>query len=140
MRKDYGWVFVVSPTTSNLPFESFIAREADYFFYVTEIGQRNDPQLLFRYGLVVAFRDQGLCQLVLYFLAELLFDDLAGRFAGAIAWDPSMTRVVARDGIPLLSNFFRRQFDPQRRQTLRLIFNLNFHLRSDVTGEARDAQ
>ena len=88
-------------------------------FHVTQIGQGNDPQLLFRDRLVVAFRNQRLRQLVLDFLAKLFLDDLPRRLPRAITGDAGITRVVVRDRVPFLPDVFRRQFDPQLYQERR---------------------
>src|SRR6476661_333593 len=89
---------------------------------------------------MITLRDQLLRQLFLDLFPELLLDHRSRRFARTVTRNSGITRIVARDRIPLLAHVFGRQLNAERRDTVRLIFDFDLHGRSDGSGAPPEAQ
>ena len=109
-------------------------------FDIVKVRQGNDPQLFLRDRLVIAFRDEFLRQLVLDFLAELRFDDSAGRFPRAISRDPGLRGKIVRDRVPFLAKPLPAAIRSSAWQRNAADFRLRLSWRSHVKGAASCSQ
>src|SRR4029077_204900 len=72
-------------------------------------------------------RHQLFGQFVLNFFAKSLLDDRARRFARPVTRNFGETRETGGDCVPFLGNFLRWQFNLQRRDRSRLLFDFDLH-------------
>src|SRR4029453_7299943 len=76
---------------------------------------------------VVAFGHELLGRFVLNLLAKSFLDDRARRLAWPVTRNFGETREAIGDRVPFFGYFLRRQFNLQRRDGSRLLFDFNLH-------------